>query len=285
MKEARLAILQVNASRWFAEENETARQARLELGRANYKKRLEKEDDASYMERLQKNAVKVQQYRAKQTASEVENDRIKARVRMQALRRKRAALAVMQKPADADDGKLQLTTGKDEGTVNTSAEMSTVQCVPNQLPKSNNTKKERKRPAHKLLEANRAKFRKLACDGPSCVCASCHKLCYASHGTFSKDGNGVLGCIKQDVAAKATWFCTRCLSSLKCKKIPGTALENNMQVSEVPKELKGLNSLEERLISRVTPFMEDGSATTWTSEGHQLSHPHEEHCRSTAPSS
>ena len=148
-----------------------------------------------------------------------------------------------------------MTTGKDEGTVNTSAEMSTVQCVPNQLPKSNNTKKERKRPAHKLLKANRAKFRKLACDGPSCVCASCHKLCYASHGTFSKDGNGVLGCIKQDVAAKSLVVLHQMSIIFEVQKISGTAFENSMEVSNVLKELKGCNSLEEGLISRVTPFM------------------------------
>ena len=39
------------------------------------------------------------------------------------------------------------------------------------------------------------------------------------------------------------------------QKMPGTALENSMEVSNVLKELKGLNSLEEGLISRVTPFM------------------------------
>ena len=50
-------------------------------------------------------------------------------------------------------------------------------------------------------------------------------------------------------------LCTRCQSSLKRKKIPSCALLNIMCISEVPKELQGLNSLEERLISRIATFM------------------------------
>ena len=96
--------------------------------------------------------------------------------------------------------------------------------------------------------------------------------------------------MKLDDAADATWLCNRCLSSLKSKKIPGTALDNNMQVSDVLKELRGLNSLEERLNILCYPFHEASSATMWTSEGykgpsHQLSHSHEKHSRRTAPSS
>ena len=88
------------------------------------------------------------------------------------------------------------------------------------------------------------------------MCASCHKLCHQTHGKFSKDDNEFVNFIKLDAAVDdETWFCTRCLSSLKKKKIPGTALDNNMRISEVPKELQGLDSLEEPLISRVTPFM------------------------------
>ena len=71
-----------------------------------------------------------------------------------------------------------------------------------------------------------------------------------------KDGNEFVDFIKlESPVDEETRFCTRCISSLKKMEIPGIALDNNMQVSEVPKELQGLNSLEERLILRVTPFM------------------------------
>ena len=259
MRLARLTVLQDNARQRLAEEDETTRLARLAVLRENARQRLAEEDETTRQARLAVLRENASQRRAKQTAEGTESNRMKARERMQILRKKRAALAV-QKTGTSTETKSELTADSEESTMKADLEMEStpLNCVPKMdvkpLPKSDNAKKVTKRPAHnKVLEANRTKFRKLSCDGPSCVCASCHKLCYETHGTFAKDD--FKDVMKLNDAADATWLCNRCLSSLKSKKIPGTALNNNMRVSEVPKELRGLNSLEERLISRVTPFM------------------------------
>ena len=224
---------------------------------------MDKEDEASRDKRLQTKAMNVRQYRAKQSLAQKENDREKARMRMQTICGKQATLASMQEPSRRKDEKLQLTDDNEENTKTDGVKIPDPSISVNsvdtkQLIKADITEKKRKHSAHhnKLPETNRAKFRKVACEGPSCVCTSCHKLCYQMHGKFSKDGNEFVDFIKlESPVDKKTWFCTRCISSLKERDIPGNALDNNMRVSEVPKELQGLNSLEERLISRVTPFM------------------------------
>ena len=259
MRQARLAVLRENACQRLAEEDETMRQACLAVVRENASQRLAEEDETMRQARLAVLRENASQRHAKQTAAETESNRRKARERMQILRRKRAAVAV-HKTGTSTETKSELAADSEEGTMKDDLEMESIplKCVlktdVKPLPKSHNTKKVTKRPAHdKVLEANRTKFRKLSCEGPSCVCASCHKLCYETHGTFAKDDfKDVMQLVD---GADATWYCNRCLSSLKRKKIPGTALNNSMRVSEVPKELRGLNSLEERLISRVTPFM------------------------------
>ena len=224
---------------------------------------MDKEDEASRDKRLQTKAMNVRQYHAKQSLAQKENDREKARMRMQTILRKQATLAAMQEPSRRKDEKLQLTDDNEESTKTDGVKIPDPSISVNsvdtkQLIKADITEKKRKHSAHhnKLPETNRAKFRKVACEGPSCVCTSCHKLCYQMHRKFSKDGNEFVDFIKlESPVDKKTWFCTRCISSLKKRDIPGNALDNNMRVSEVPKELQGLNSLEERLISRVTPFM------------------------------
>ena len=212
---------------------------------------MDKEDEASHDKRLQNNVMKVQQYHANQSFAQTENGHEKARLRMQTIRGKQATLAAMQEPSRRKDEKLQLTDDNEESTKTDGVKIPDPSILvnsvdTNQLTKSDNTKKKRKHSAHhnKLPETNRAKFRKVACEGSSCVYASCHKLCYQMHGKFSKDGKEFVDFMRLGSAVdEEAWFFTRCPASLKKKKIPGTALDNKMQVSEVPTELQGLNSL------------------------------------------
>ena len=167
--------------------------------------------------------MNVRQYRAKQSLAQKENDREKARMRMQTIRGKQATLAAMQEPSRRKDEKLQLTDDNEESTKTDGVKIPDPSISVNsvdtkQLIKADITEKKRKHSAHhnKLLETNRAKFRKVACEGPSCVCTSCHKLCYQMHGKFSKDGNEFVDFIKlESPVDEKTWFCTRCISSLK----------------------------------------------------------------------
>ena len=60
--------------------------------------------------------MNVQQYRAKQSLAQKENDREKARMRMQTIRGKQATLAAMQEPSRRKDEKLQLTDDHEGST-------------------------------------------------------------------------------------------------------------------------------------------------------------------------
>ena len=144
----------------------------------------------------------------------------------------------MQKPGTSNDESLQLKADSEEGTKNNSVKMPSVISEPIKVINQSETKKEGISPAHNTLpKANRAKLRKVACEGPSFVCVSCHKLCYQTYGTFSEVDKHFLDFIELGAATQEACFCTRSQSSLKRRRIPGTALANNMQVPEVPKEL------------------------------------------------
>ena len=185
---------------------------------------------------------------------------------MRNLRRKQAALATKQEPALTNGEnsilKPQSPQEMDETTVTGFAQLPLVKGVslntPSLTTKSEVTKNPRKcSTSHRTIaEANRAKFRKVAVEGPSCVCSLCNKLCYQIHGTFAKQGMELPDFMQFNASEEdEIWLCTRCQSSLKRKKILSCALVNIMRVSEVPKELQGLNSLEERLIFHITPFI------------------------------
>ncbi|CAF1233541.1 unnamed protein product [Rotaria magnacalcarata] len=51
------------------------------------------------------------------------------------------------------------------------------------------------------------------------------------------------------------WICTLCSSKLKRKQMPSRAIMNNLQVCEIPAELKKLYNLEKHLIALRLPFM------------------------------
>ena len=112
-----MQVLKCNASQRRRKENETALQARLEAIIGNYRENVDKDDEENHDKRLQNNAMKVRQYRANQNHAQAENDREKARMRMQTIRRKQATLAAMQEQSKRKDENLQLTDDNEESTM------------------------------------------------------------------------------------------------------------------------------------------------------------------------
>ncbi|XP_073688692.1 uncharacterized protein [Garra rufa] len=51
------------------------------------------------------------------------------------------------------------------------------------------------------------------------------------------------------------WICFTCHRKILAGKLPEESAANNMHLVDIPRELKGLNSLEEHLIARNIPFM------------------------------
>ena len=110
----------------------------------------------------------------------------------------------------------------------------------------------------KQIVSNRDRFFKAICDGPSHACYACQKFCYKENAQFYACDEAKKLIVHQNVNSQlvtSEWFCRRCISALNRNKVPSTSQWNGMSVSPIPHELQGLNSLEERLIARVAPFM------------------------------
>ena len=69
--------------------------------------------------------------------------------------------------------------------------------------------------------------------------------------------NDLLTVVNESVqeSIDSVWFCNKCKSAMERKKIPAGSQFNKMKVPEVPSEFIGLNTLEQRLISKATVFM------------------------------
>jgi hypothetical protein len=57
------------------------------------------------------------------------------------------------------------------------------------------------------------------------------------------------------VSIEKKWICRLCSEKLKKQEMPSRAYVNDLQVAEIPPELKRLNSLEKHLIALRLPFM------------------------------
>ena len=110
------------------------------------------------------------------------------------------------------------------------------------------------------------KFRSEIIVSPSNSCFSCHRLTYPQGGSY------VTYETVEDLIAplyshpttiplpdvpegECVWLCTRCQSILGKGKVPPYACINNIQVVKVPPVLSVLNTMEQRLISKVQAFM------------------------------
>jgi hypothetical protein len=56
-------------------------------------------------------------------------------------------------------------------------------------------------------------------------------------------------------SGRKEWICKSCSDKIKKRQMPSRAMVNNLEVSEIPYELKNLNNLEKHLIALRLPFM------------------------------
>ncbi|XP_052441444.1 uncharacterized protein LOC127981121 [Carassius gibelio] len=118
--------------------------------------------------------------------------------------------------------------------------------------------------------------------GPEFVCSVCHRLlfrkqvieckrdCYKIRGQQITDlaercitekylhtcnNECENRCHLSGNEARKLWICYTCHRKILGGKLPEESAANNMHLVDIPKELKGLNSLEEHLIARNIPFM------------------------------
>ena len=94
---------------------------------------------------------------------------------------------------------------------------------------------------------------------PSIKCQSCLKLFYPSMSLKQLDLSEHAN-IKEmleplHLSKSKITLCTPCNNALSAKKIPAQSILNNLSVPQAPQELQDLNSIEQRLICRVHPYM------------------------------
>ena len=266
-RSARLGRLTDNQAQRLTNETEDQRSARLDRLADNRARRLRNETVDERSERLsqlsckrrkrkqnetnEERAARVSKITARKQArvsslSEEENtvrvqrQREQARLRMQALRRKRLQIAALQSTVESN------TTGNSEGEPAMHVQAPQL-CM--EIPINQGTK----------ISGNLVKFRKAILEAPSNKCFSCKKLHYGKLGeTIAWDkANKMLEVVNLSVddSVGQLWFCNKCKKCLQQKKVPAASQFNNMKVAKVPSALRELNTLEERLIAKATVFM------------------------------
>ena len=110
------------------------------------------------------------------------------------------------------------------------------------------------------LSKDLEKFRSEIIVSPSNSCFSCHRLTYPQGGSYVtyetvEDLIVPLYSHPDVPEGECVWLCTRCQSILGKGKVPPYACINNIQVVKVPPVLSVLNTMEQRLISKVQASM------------------------------
>ena len=107
-------------------------------------------------------------------------------------------------------------------------------------------------------------FHKNITVGPEYVCTCCDQLWYkcsvrkCNHTLYPSCPKDILNLSLSGVKSvnDTEWICSTCHSNLQSGRMPSCAKANSMCFPELPKPLKNLSPLEERLISPRIPFMQ-----------------------------
>ena len=245
-RSARLNRLAENRARRLENESMDERSERLSKLSRNRRKRKQNETNEERTARVTKIAARKQarisSLSEEENAARLQRQREQARLRMQALRRKRLQIAALQSPVVSDASR------NPEGVPATHVQVPQL-CI--EIPVNQGSK----------IRSNLEKFRKAILEALSNKCFSCKKLHYSRLGGMiawdevNRMFEGVVN-LSVDDSVGQLWFCNKCKKSLQQKKIPaGSQQFNNMKVAKVPSALRELNTLEERLISKATVFM------------------------------
>ena len=103
---------------------------------------------------------------------------------------------------------------------------------------------------------NRLAFQSAIVEYPKHVCMSCNKLCYFSVGTSVNEEKDSILLESMRGWGVSTPSCGwACKNKIVAGKLPPFCIANKMQAGVIPAELRILNPLEVRLVSRIHCFM------------------------------
>ena len=131
------------------------------------------------------------------------------------------------------------------------------------------------------------KFIKSCSNSPVYVCTVCHRLlfrngvkmcditnysekhhenaqlCITGKYVHVCDDSCSSDCEIKKSSYGSEWICFTCDSYLRKNKVPPQSILNKMNLSEIPKQLEQLNSLENQLIGQIVPFNENCLTGAW----------------------
>lgn len=111
------------------------------------------------------------------------------------------------------------------------------------------------------------RFRQMSKEGPDYICIICRLALfrdqvlvfvegkYVEKGMSKKAKNLVKSYLPDNYETETNWICKSCSTKLRRKQMPCRAVVNDLEVCDIPPELKKLNNLEKHLIALRLPFM------------------------------
>ena len=114
---------------------------------------------------------------------------------------------------------------------------------------------------HNTIESASAQFKNAVAKGCMFVCTCCHQMWFENSvlpaSSVKCDDEGLRrDCFSGKLSFdNKEWMCISCTTSIRKKKLPVLAYKNGMCFPDKPTVLE-LNSLEERLVAPVNPFMQ-----------------------------
>ncbi|XP_061190015.1 uncharacterized protein LOC133197842 [Saccostrea echinata] len=149
--------------------------------------------------------------------------------------------------------------------------------VKQKIQKSSQDQKKSKKMKFLEIDYVMESFKMKIIQGPSCVCACCHRLLFenqvkriqSDHFMNKCESVRLIAekCISEDYIHKCTeqcsencnsstlWLCKTCHRKISNGQIPAESVFNDMGLVEIPVVLKELNTLEKHLVSMHIPFM------------------------------
>ena len=274
-RDSRLNYERLRSQKRCANESEAQREARLTDLRERSQQRCLNESDSQKEARLTDVRVRSQQRCTNESDSQREARHIDLRERSQERRanesdsRRESRLLTIREMVQerrASESEEQRTQ-RNQGMREYRRELLANQARPAPSPEIIRQQQ--------LSRKDLEKFQKEIRLSPTSVCCTCERLC-CPKGVSLVDVSKVHDVLQQHYHAcindtqlsallpneevnGSVHVCSRCMAFIKKGKIPQFAKINNMHVDEIPLELSRLNTMEQRLISRVASLYEANS--------------------------
>jgi len=127
---------------------------------------------------------------------------------------------------------------------------------------SESRNKHRMKAQEESLDSKLEEFRIKTKEGPTCICVCCGSLWF-KNSVLSISLSTLLDQHEQSFVNKIfnvknseSWVCRTCHVYIKKGTVPRLALSNGLDFPEIPDIIKGLTTLEERLVALRLPFLQ-----------------------------